>query len=311
MNIIICGATGFVGRSLVPALLKEKHIITVVGRDIDKINKTFNHSIDGLSWDQLKQLSPDNYDAVINLAGKNIGDCRWTSKNKAKIKESRVISTKYIIDWCLTAKNTKPHLYNASAIGIYGLQAIQEELPPALTESLALPVELSPSFVREITLAWEKAASAPGISVTLMRFGVVLKRHEGMLKKLELPFSLGLGSLLGGGRQALSWVHIDDLVNAIIFLLQHPDVTGAINICAPSAVSQKTFAETLAHVMHRPLMLHLPTPLIEILFGQMGKELLLGSQHIYPERLKELGFNFCYPNLNAALEREWKRTPIR
>jgi len=314
MKIIICGGTGFIGRNLIPALLKNQHEITVVGRNINKIEQIFKRSINALSWDELNQLNPDEFEAVINLAGHNIADKRWTDKNKKHIKESRVNSTNKIIDWCMTSKKRKIHLYNASAIGTYGLQPIQDTLPPPFNESQQFTLSKPTDFLSDVGHAWENAtdkAVASGYPVTLMRFAVVLKRKEGMLKKLELPFSLGLGSILGNGKQALTWIHIDDLVNAILFLLNHPDVTGPVNICAPGCVSQKIFAKTLANIMHRPLILKMPSVVINILFGQMGKELLLGSQNVYPEKLKQLEFDFIFPDLKSALTHEWDNSSYK
>lgn len=309
MKIVVCGATGFIGRQLVPTLLANHHDILVIGRDTRHAKDIFKQNVSYLNWDQLEQASPDDFDAVINLSGQNIADGRWTTKSKANIKQSRVISTQKIASWCLKAKDKKPHLYNASAIGIYGLQPVQANLPEALTEKSHIPLGHPTDFLSDVGQAWEGAAN-PAIDaelpVTFMRFAVVLKRGEGILKKLELPFGCGLGNILGSGNQAFTWIDIDDLIGAIIFLLNHPEITGAVNLCAPQCVSQRDFAKALASIMHRPLFLTMPASLVKLLFGQMGEELLLGGQHVYPERLKQLGFEFLYPDLNSALSHEWK-----
>lgn len=308
MKIMLTGATGFVGSFLVPALLSEKNEITVVGRDANKITQLFSNLVKAITWEQLDTLSPDHYDAVINLAGENIGERRWSQQTKDCIIQSRQKATSTIVQWCMKATK-KIHLYNTSAIGIYGLQATSESLPPAMTETTKInPV--ATDFLSEVGHAWEAAAEpmiAAAYPVTLMRFGVVLKRNEGMLKKLGLPFSLGMGMIVGSGQQALSWIHIDDLVKAIQFLLMHPEITGAVNLTAPECVSQKTFAETLAKTMHRPLFLKMPALVVKMMFGQMGEELLLSGQHIYPERLVGLNFKFTYPTLQSALAHDWPR----
>ena len=308
MKIVVCGATGFVGRNLIPALLNEQHQILVVGRDTSKTQQIFEKSVSYSNWEQLDQISPDEFDVIINLSGENIADKRWTSSQKEKIKSSRVNTTQKIISWCLKSSNKKQHIYNASAIGIYGLQTNQTTLPARLTESSQIPFGNPSDFLSDVGQAWENAAQPAieaGLPVTFMRFGVILKRNEGMLKKLEMPFSLGLGCILGQGNQAFTWIDIDDLIRAIIFLLNHPDIRGPINLCSPDCVSQKDFAKTLARVLHRPLFLKLPAPIIKILFGQMGVELLLGGQNVYPERLQQLGFQFLYPDLYSALAHEW------
>lgn len=310
MKIIVCGATGFVGRNLIPVLLNEQHQILVITRDTNKAKDIFKQTVAYLKWEQLDQVSPDEFDAIINLSGENIANNRWTVSLKEKIKQSRVNSIEKIISWCLKSKIKKPHIYNASAIGIYGLQTTRNNLPERLTESSHISFGQPSDFLSEVGQAWEDAANpviAAGFPVTFMRFAVVLKRNEGILKRLEMPFAFGLGCILGDGKQAFSWIDIDDLVRAIRFLLDHPDITGAINLCSPQCVSQKDFAKTLASIVHRPLFLKMPAPIVKILFGQMGEELLLGGQHVYPERLEQLGFKFLYPDLHSALFHEWER----
>jgi uncharacterized protein (TIGR01777 family) len=311
MKVMITGATGFVGRSLVSTLLKKQYQITAVGRSINKIKKIFNDNVSSLSWDQLDKISADEFDIIINLSGENIAQHYWTKNTKKIIKESRVNSTKQIVDWCLKAKKNKPHLYNASAIGIYGLQKSEtSQLPPRLTELTPTPFGNPTDFLSDVGQAWESTAQPlidNNIPVTFMRFAVILKRDEGMLRKLELPFNLGLGSILGDGQQAFSWIHIDDLIKAILFLIEHPEITGAVNLSAPECVSQKEFTKTLANAMHRPQFLKMPAIMIKLLLGQMGEELLLGGQNIYPERLKQLGFEFLHPDLHSALLHEWKK----
>ncbi|MBI4356965.1 MAG: TIGR01777 family protein [Gammaproteobacteria bacterium] len=304
MRIILAGATGFVGRNLVPALLKEHHELVVIGRSANKIAKVFGPTVTPYSWNELDTLLPDSFDAIINLAGENIGESRWSDRIKKKIKDSRVHATQKLVAWAARAEQKKPHLYNTSAIGIYGRQPVEEKLPPPMTEAHKIHWGHPSDFLSEVTQAWEEAtkpAVSAGIPVTLMRFAVVLKRWEGVLKKLEPSFWFGLGSRLGSGCQPFSWIHIHDLVYAILFLLQHPEITGPVNLCAPECVTQKAFAKELARVMHRPLCLTMPAFVIKILFGQMGEELLLGGQNVIPERLKQLGFKFSYPTLASAL----------
>lgn len=138
-----------------------------------------------------------------------------------------------------------------------------------------------------------------------MRFGVVLKKHQGFLKKLELPYKLGLASILGDGQQAISWVHIEDLVRAIGFIINTPTLIGAVNIVAPDIVSQKKFAQTSAKALHRPCFLKTSSRFIKVFFGQMGQELLLSGQAVIPKKLNESGFSFYYPTLKKALFQEY------
>lgn len=306
MKILVAGATGSVGRSLVPQLLENNHEVTVLGRDTVKISKAFGNSVVGVTWSQLRTITAENFQAIINLTGETISQLRWTEKIKQRIIDSRVLATKELLAWSANATN-KPHLYNASAIGTYGLQTTQDTLPPRLTESSVIPFGNPTDFLSYVGQTWETAAQqakTQNQAVTIMRFGVVLEKNEGILKKLVPAFAFGMGSIMGSGHQAFTWIHIDDLVAAIIFLLNHPEITGPVNFCAPECVSQKEFAKTLASVMQRPLFITMPDFLIKILFGQMGTELLLGGQNIYPERLNQSGFNFTYRNIHSALKQE-------
>ena len=162
-------------------------------------------------------------------------------------------------------------------------------------------------FMSEIGVRWQQAlqpAIDKGLKVTTTRFGVVLGRGEGMLKKLVPSFYMGLGSVVGDGKQIMSWVHIDDVVGAIIFLLNKPELTGAFNLTSPHPVSQAEFARTLATVMHRPLLLKMPAVAVRILFGEMGECLLLRGQRVVPNRLIGCGYVFRYPDLTDALHQE-------
>jgi len=305
MNIVVTGGTGFVGRNLIPELIKH-HRIFAVSRNINKLKSVFGSSVSYLDWRAFEQLSPDEIDVVINLAGANIAEKRWSTAQKLILKTSRVQATKNVVNWALKSHQKKPHIYNASAIGIYGLQKNQASgLPSPLVESSSVTLAPTDSFLSDIAQAWEASlqpAIEAGIPVTCLRFAVVLKYGEGILKKLTPSFAFGLGSILGDGKQAFSWIHIEDLVSAIHFLLNHPTVIGAVNLCSPQCITQKIFAEALAQAMHRPLFLKIPTIIIKLLFGQMGEELLLGGANVAPQRLVELGFKFKYSDLDSLKE---------
>lgn len=305
MNILIAGGTGFIGRYLVAALLSEQHEVTVLSRNLKKVATVFTKQVKAITWDQLNSLNADEFDAVINLTGHNISDHYWNKKTKQLIKSSRVNATKSLAQWCTQAKNP-PHIYSADGIGIYGLQATSSTLPSPLTETT--PIKPTSDFLNEVGRAWEQAllpAIDADIAVTIMRFAPVLKKGEGMLKKITPIFNLGLGGPIGSGQQAFSWIHVDDLVHAIQFLLQHPSITGVINMSAPECVMQKTFAKSLANAMHRPALLPTPAWMLKLLFGQMAEELLLAGQNVYPARLLENGYSFLYPTLNLALQHDW------
>lgn len=302
MNILIAGASGFIGTVLANHL-SQSHKITVLGRQLERLESIFSKDISKLTWDNLKLHDAKQYDLVINLSGSSIGDKRWSSAVKNELIESRTRSNQQLVEWLIN-HHAKPRFFCANAVGIYGAQ----ELSTApFDEESPLPLS-SNDFLQQIGLVWEqslKTAIDAGISVTTLRFGVVLKKGCGMLKKLELPFRLGLGSVLGNGNQTLSWVYYKDLINAIDFLIAHQHLTGPVNITSPYPITQREFAQQLAKALKRPLFLKTPGPIIKIIFGEMGDYLLLKGQRVEPTRLNELGFKFTYPRIEAALAEEF------
>jgi uncharacterized protein (TIGR01777 family) len=304
MKILIAGASGFIGRQLVDGLEKN-HEITVLGRNASVLETCFPEGKTICTWDSLASLNATEYDAVINLCGFNIGASRWTSKVKQALIDSRVKTSTTLVDWAIK-QEAKPHFYCANAIGIYGLQ--ENGCPHALDENSPINFTNPPDFLSEIGIRWQNAmqpACDQGIDVTITRFGVALKKGEGMLKKLALSFNFGLGAIIGDGQQVLSWVHIEDIVAAYSFLLANPKLTGAINITAPIPVSQAEFAHTLAASMHRPLFMKIPGFVITALFGEMGECLLLKGQRVIPKRLSDAGYQFLYPDIKSALDHEF------
>lgn len=304
MNILIAGASGLIGSALTNHLT-NKHHITVLGRTLKRLERRFPKETNKLTWQQLSTHDALQYDLIINLSGFSIGEKRWSPAVKKELIESRTVTNKQLIAW-LTNQHAKPRFFCANAIGIYGEQG--NSLQP-FDEDASIPLS-SDNFLQHIGLSWEQSlqpAIQAGIPVTTLRFGVVLKQQQGMLQKLELPFRLGLGSIIGSGKQMLSWIHYKDLVNAIDFLIEHPDNTGPINITSPYPVVQREFAQTLAKALKRPLFLTMPAWLVKALFGEMGDYLLLKGQNVFPKRLTELGFQFTYPKLDAALNEEYNQ----
>lgn len=304
MNVLIAGASGFIGHKLVTALQAD-HSITVLGRDMANLQRHFLSPIHTVTWEMLPDLEAGTYDTVINLSGYNIAASRWRVAVKKQLIESRVKTTTTLIDWAIK-QHVKPHFICANAVGIYGVQgrADNEELD----ENSPIDFENPCDFLSEIGVRWEQAlqpAIAYGMNVTTMRFGVVLGKGEGVLKKLTPSFYMGFGSVIGDGKQVMSWVHIDDVIGAILFLINKPQLTGAFNITSPNPVSQAEFARTLATTMHRPLVLKIPAFVMRVLFGEMGDCLLLKGQRVVPNRLIESGYEFRYPALIDALNHEY------
>ncbi len=305
MNILIAGASGFIGHELVRAL-KTNHQITILGRKKTRLNREMSNNVTTCTWNKLSGLNANNYQAVINLCGYNISAARWTKKIKKRLIDSRVETSARLIDWIIQ-HNAKPHFLCANAVGIYGLQSSSDSR--TLDENTPINTKTPHDFSSEICIRWQEALQPAvdyGIPVTTLRFGVVLKKGGGILKKLAPSFFLGFGNVIGDGKQSISWVHMDDLVGAIIFLLDKPELTGAFNITSPYPVSQAQFAHELATCMHRPLVLTMPAFFIHALFGEMGNCLLLKGQRVVPKRLLEEGYQFIHPLLADALHQEFK-----
>lgn len=309
MQRLVAGGTGLVGQYLVNHWLSQHIKVTVLGRCKNKISHVFGTAVDILDWDDfanLSELDLKQFDTIVNLCGTNIGEARWTKKRKAELINSRVDTTKIIVNKLVLLADNAPRLLNASAIGIYGIQpSLPTHLPSALDEDTKINFEHPCDFLSEICVRWEQAteqAKAHGVNVVNMRFGVVLTPVGGALEKLATPFKFGLGGKIGSGQQAFTWIHIQDLINMIDFICQHPNIHGAINCVAPEAVMQKTLAKTIAKTLHRPCLLTLPSFVVEILFGEMGKYLLLNGQNIYPKRFISYDFKYAFPDLQSAID---------
>ena len=240
MNIIIAGGSGFIGRNLVKHFLQKKFNITVIGRRQKKIVQRFSDDVTPLTWDTLTPDAFKQADVVINLAGATIGEKRWSNARKNEILSSRIITTQTIAKLCAQLGTQAPALFNASAVGVYGLQsAAPQGLPPAFDENSAIDFQHAEDFLAEVARKWELAtqlAKQAGVRVVNMRFGVVLDNSGGALSQLKLPFLLGIGGPVGKGQQPFSWVALDDLMRAIDFLMAHPDINGPVNIVAPGCV---------------------------------------------------------------------------
>jgi len=294
MKIFITGGSGFVGTNLSFFLLEKGHSIIAVGTSLS--HKVISHenfryisadtTIKGAWQDALKDV-----DAVINLAGKNIFKL-WSDSYKDQIYKSRILTTRNLVEAMPDKKDTI--LCSTSAAGYYGDRADE-----VLKED-ALP---GYDFLAKVCIDWEKEAfqaEAKGIRVAAMRFGVVLGKNGGALAKMVPAFKFFAGGPLGSGLQWFPWIHMDDLIAAIIFILENPDVKGPLNFCSPNPVRNRDFAKTLGKVLSRPSFMRAPSFMIRLIMGEMGKS-LMSSQRAIPDKLLKHGFTFQYPNINNAL----------
>ena len=291
MKILITGGTGFIGTALVPLLLEGGHNLTLLTRSSSSKRPEENicwlSSLDALD-DEL------DFDAVINLAGQPIMARRWKASVKQGLIESRVNLTRQLIDRLARSKKKPKVLISGSAIGIYGDHGNAQ-----LDESSSCHGGFGHSLCSE----WEAEALKAedlGIRVCLVRTGLVVGQG-GFLKDMILPFSLGLGGRLGTGQQWMSWIHLDDEIAIIKYLLEQPSARGAFNLTAPNPVTNQEFTSCLAACLHRPALLNLPGWLLMLILGERS-ELLLESARVLPHRVEKLGYRFIHPSLDSALK---------
>jgi uncharacterized protein (TIGR01777 family) len=298
MKIILTGGTGFIGTALRESLTQKEHEVVVLTRQAAKEKEPgiltryrLWDPEEGGSWES----EVDGADGVINLAGEPLVGKWWTTAQKQKIIESRVGATQAVVSAIRKAKKKPQFLINASAIGYYG---------PRQDEEVTEESHHGNDFLAHTCQAWEAHALRAedfGVRVIRLRTGIVLEKGGGALAKMLLPFRLGLGGPLGSGKQWMSWVHREDLVNLIHFLIEKKEAKGAVNGTAPNPARMKEFAATLGRVLHRPAVLPAPAFAIRMLLGEMAAVLLTG-QRVVPKKALGLGYQFRYPKLEDALK---------
>lgn len=293
MQILVTGGTGLIGSHLVPMLHAYARVV-VFTRNVASAEMTLTHHVQFVSsLDVFENL--DLFDAVINLAGEPIVNKRWTKKQKQIIEASRWGTTEKLVELMKAGKSPPSVFISSSAIGYYGRQGEQE-----IDESFDQPFD---EYSHTLCKKWEDIAlqaSSDETRVCILRTGIVLSRKGGALEKMLPMFRLGLGGPIGTGEQYMSWIHIDDLLNAIMHLLIHPSCEGIYNFTAPEPVTNKTFSKALANQIERPCFMRTPAFALTMMMGEMA-DLLLYGQRVVPKRLLDSGFQFAYPNINDAM----------
>ena len=291
MKILLTGGTGLIGTALIQKI--SNNDITVLTRDTDKARKLLPKTISLVS--DLSSIDFSELDAVINLAGEPIADKRWSKSQKEKICQSRWQITKQIADQINAASSPPTVFISGSAIGFYGRQSKERIIESDST--------FNDEFTHQVCKTWEDlalAAESKHTRVCLLRTGIVLDSKKGALKKMLPAFKAGLGGPISNGQQIMSWIHIDDMVDIIVEALSNKSLSGAINACAPNAVSNEQFSQQLSQVLSRPCLFRVPKPILKLLLGEMA-DLLLYGQNIYPDKLLTNGFKFNFETLDNAL----------
>lgn len=293
-KILITGGTGFIGQELRTKLLREGKYITVITRNPKKYADEAAKNQQFISWDDDLVLAMDTVDAVIHLAGENIFSQRWSEEVKQRIYDSRIDSTRALVDAMRSAEHKPSVFISASASGIYGNRGAE-----LLTES----EPAGDDFLAQVCVDWEaeaQKAEALGIRVVNPRIGIVLEKGGGALEKMIPPFQFFVGGPVADGKQFMSWIHRSDLVDALTFPLVQTEMSGAYNVCAPTPVSMNDFARQLGEIMNRPSLFRVPKIALEIMFGE-GAKPILDSIRMKPKVLLDQDFDYRFDDLTEAL----------
>lgn len=307
--ILVAGATGFIGKALCRRLALEGYRVAALTRNAGRARAVLGSEVgigawDGRTAEGWRDLA-SSAEAIIDLAGENIGAGRWTAARKAKILESRLLAGRAVTEALRLASPRPGTLLQASAVGYYGSRGDEE-----LDES-SPPGE---GFLADVVRRWEEAtrgADELGVRRVVFRSGLVLGTAGGSLPRFFPAFRLGLGGPVGSGRQWMSWIHLEDEVGAIVHLLERPDLAGVFNLVSPGAATMNDFARTLGRVMRRSSWLRTPAFLVRWLLGQMAEETILSGQRVRPKALDRSDFRFLYPGLETALRSLLERQQVR
>jgi uncharacterized protein len=298
MNVVVSGGTGFIGRPLCASLCQEGHQVTLLTRRKEETQRSCGSTVTIVEWNGREagawEHCLDGADAVINLAGAPIADGRWTDARKRLLTESRVLSTRLLVE-AMSRRSSKPRaLTSASGIGYYGASDDR-----VLDEGAAH----GQGFLADLCLAWEAEALRAekfGVRVVILRTGMVLEQDGGALPKMLLPFRLYAGGPIMPGTQWVSWIHRRDHIGLIQWMLATSSVSGPVNVVAPEAVTMNRFCKVLGRVLHRPSWLPLPGFALHAALGELGT-LMTTGQRVNPAKALSGGYVFHYPTLEPAL----------
>ncbi|GJL77870.1 MAG: hypothetical protein NPINA01_08590 [Nitrospinaceae bacterium] len=299
MKVLVTGATGFVGNVLLKALNARGHEIAVLTRNPDEAGSRLPVLCDIFPWNP-EQAPPEanafsGVDAVIHLAGENIAGGRWTQKRKERIKNSRILSTRHLVEAIGNLEHKPEVLVSSSAVGFYGGSGnglLTEDHPPASC------------FLAEVCKEWEQEASKAesfNVRTVCLRTGMVLGKEGGAMKRMLPPFQMGLGGILENGKQWMSWIHVDDIAAMYIHAMETQSLKGVYNAVSPNPVTNLEFTKTLGKLVKRPTIFPIPELALKTIFGDMA-QILMASQKVSADKISNTGFEFKYPDLQSALQ---------
>jgi uncharacterized protein len=298
VRVLVTGASGFIGSALCDALLARGDTVVGLSRDPQRARST-NPSVVWHAWEPTLERPPaaafENVDGVVNLEGEKINQ-RWTEDAKRRIMESRRTGTHNLIAAIAGLEHRPAVLVNQSAIGFYG------DRGEAMVDESA---ESGEGYDAEVVRAWESAAreaESVGMRLVVVRTGHVLDPRGGLLGELLTPFKLGVGGPIAGGRQYMSWIHIDDEVGILLWALDNEKVSGTVNSTAPNPVTNREFSQAIGRALHRPASMPVPGFVLDLKFGSEFGHVLRGGQRVMPRRALDLGYQFRYPDIDGALQ---------
>lgn len=294
MNIFLTGATGFIGSYLRTILLRKGYLLTIVTRNPEKYESETAQNQRFVSWEDDLTAEMENADVAINMAGSSIFGQRWTDEVKHEIYSSRIESTNRVVDAVKAADNPPSVLVSTSAAGYYG-----DRGDLVLDES----AEAGDDFLARVCNAWESAAQkvrGEGVRLVIPRFGIVLEKEGGAMKQMLPAFRFFVGGPVGSGDQYFPWIHMHDLCRGIVYLIEHEEMEGAVNLNAPNPVTMRHFADELAEQLHRPSILKVPEFALKIVLGEAAIP-IVNSLRLQPKKLQQHGFDFRFNNIREAL----------
>ncbi len=299
-RVIITGGTGFIGRPLSQRLVDKGYEVICLTRNASLAKEKWGNRVKFVDWNGRNAVGWGGYaegaSAIINLAGDNIAAGRWNERKKQRIIQSRLHAGEAVVKAVKSVKNKPGVVIQASAIGYYGNRG--DEL---LDESSST----GEGFLAEVTRKWEASTQeveTEGVRHVVIRTGMVLGKDGGALVRFVQPFRFFLGGHVGAGEQWNSWIHIEDVVQSILFLMEKYDSCGIFNLTAPRPLKNKDFSSAIGEVLGRPSWLPIPGFLLKILFGELAEEMLLSGQRVCPKRLEDSGYGFIFPEAKKALE---------